>query len=242
MASASGQSAAVAAAATRRPELIVAHDPFERGAEILVDWIRALAQDREEVRLAIPGGSALETVARAVPRLGALWSRVALIWVDERAVPVGDPDSNRGAAQRRGIPLGVATNGPARIVPLFEDGESPEQALARVARCYAVELRGGLDVVVIGLGADGHVASLFPGHAEPNGFVAYVPDSPKPPARRMTLTRAALRSAHHTLLVAAGEEKRSAVQRVLDADPRLPTTGLPGLIVVCDPPCAPEAA
>lgn len=229
-------------ARSRGPELIVAGDPFERGAEMLVAWIPALARDREEIRLAIPGGSALEAVARAVPRLGELWSRVALTWVDERCVPVRDPDSNRGAAMRRGIPVGVAANGPARILPLFEDGESPEQALARVARCYALELRGGLDVAVLGLGPDGHVASLFPDRADGPGFVAYVPDSPKPPTRRMTLTRAALRSAEHILLVVAGAEKRGALQRLLDGDPRLPATGLGGLVVVCDPASAPEAA
>lgn len=233
----------------RRPELLVASDPFERGAEILVDWLRRLARERDRVRLAIPGGSALEVVARAVPRLGALWSRVVLTWVDERCVPVADPESNRGAALRRGIALGIgvgaasAGGGPgARFVPLFEDGESPEQARARVEQCYASELGGGLDLVVLGLGADGHVASLFPGRAEAPGFVAYVADSPKPPAERMTLTRAALLRAEHTLLVAAGAGKRAAVERVFEGDPGLPATGLPGLVIVCDPDCAPEAA
>jgi 6-phosphogluconolactonase len=262
---ASRQGESPASARSRGTELSVAHDPFERGAEILTEWIRVLAQDHEEIRLAIPGGSALEAVARAVPRLGSLWSRVALTWVDERCVPVDDPDSNRGAALRRGIPLGIGggssrslgdgrdTRGsldargareavPARVIPLFDAGESPEQAKARVERCYARDLRGGLDVVVLGLGPDGHVASLFPGRTAASGFVACVADSPKPPERRITLTRAALLRSAQTLLVAAGGEKRGAVQGVLDGDPRLPATGLPGLVVVCDPASAPEAA
>ena len=83
--------------------------------------------------------------------------------------------------------------------------------------------------------AGGHVASLFPGReSSRNGFVAFIPDSPKPPARRITLTRAALASAAHTLLLATGEPKRSALERLCAGDPALPATGLPGLVVVTD--------
>ena len=85
------------------------------------------------------------------------------------------------------------------------------------------------------MGADGHVASLFPDREAPRaGCVAFVPDAPKPPPRRITLTRAALATARHILLVAVGEEKRAALDRLCAGDPRLPATGLPGLVVVTD--------
>ncbi|MBK7951505.1 MAG: 6-phosphogluconolactonase [Deltaproteobacteria bacterium] len=201
-------------------------------SERLVDWLRALAAERPSaaaLRLAISGGSALEVVLRAAPRAGALWRRVALTWVDERCVPLADPDSNRGEAMRRGLLA------PGRIVPLLEDGESPSAAIARYDRCHAEELGGGLDLVVLGLGPDGHVASLFPGRAWPaSGVAAFVADSPKPPARRLTLTRGALAGARHVLLFATGESKREALERVLRGDPTLPATGLPGLVVVTD--------
>jgi 6-phosphogluconolactonase len=142
---------------------------------------------------------------------------------------------------------------PARVLPLFEDGESPQAALARVARGYAETFADGLDVAVLGMGADGHVASLFPDRpasaadsvgsvaglardadGDDVAFVAYVPEAPKAPPRRITLTREALARARHTLLVAAGEEKRSALERLCAGDPELPATGLPGLVVVTD--------
>jgi len=234
--------------ATRSPlafELVVVPDPVARAGRWLADCVRRLAEGPcpAEIRLAIPGGSALAAVARAAAELGEVWRRVALTWVDERCVPVASPDSNRGEAIRQGLlppESGCASApairiSPARVLPLFEDGESPEAALARVARRYAGELAGRLDVVVLGMGADGHVASLFPElPVSTNGCVAFVPDAPKAPSRRITLTRSALATARHTLLVAVGEEKREALARLCAGDPRLAATGLPGLVVVTD--------
>ncbi|MBY0398816.1 6-phosphogluconolactonase [Myxococcota bacterium] len=239
---------------TPAPELIVSADPVARAAALLVEWMHALANEATawpslippatrhaasramnpmhsspEIRLAISGGSALDVVLRAAPLAGPLWRRVALTWVDERCVPLEDPESNRGEAMRRGLPA------PARIVPLLEDGEAPEAAVARYARCYAEELGGGLDLVVLGMGPDGHVASLFPGGPwAQGGVVEFVADSPKPPARRLTLTRGVLSAAHRTLLFATGESKRGALERLLRGDPSLPATGLSGLVVVTE--------
>ncbi len=226
-------------------ELVVAEDPIAHAGSWLADCLRRLATrpGGAEIRLAIPGGSALAAVARAAAELGELWRRVALTWVDERCVPVASRYSNRGEAMRLGIlppAPGIAASrahavSPARVLPLFEDAESPQDALARVARCYAETFVDGLDVAVLGMGADGHVASLFPGLPAPTAdCVAYVPNAPKAPARRITLTREALVRARHTLLVATGEEKRSALERLCAGDPALPATGLPGLVVVTD--------
>lgn len=230
-------------------EVRVSADPVALTADWLVERIRERAadsdasKDRAEVRLAIPGGSALATAERAAAALGEIWGRVALTWVDERCVPVASPESNRGEAMRRGLlpcapgvtAARACAHPPARALPLFEDGEAPERAVARVEKRYAVEFGGGLDVVLLGMGEDGHVASLFPGALEPKPAVAaFVSDSPKPPAHRITLTRRTLASAAHVLLFAAGESKRSALQRLCAGDPKLPATALPGLVVVTD--------
>lgn len=246
-------------------ELVVSAAPFETAGRRIADCVRELASaapraGEREIRLAIPGGSALAAVVHAAALLGPLWQRVALTWTDERCVPVDDPDSNRGAARRAGLLGGAGAGGdapgshavddsttaaagggpgtgsaPARIVPLFEDGESPDAAVARSARRIAAELGDRLDIAVLGMGADGHVASLFPDRDAPRGGeVAHVPDAPKPPPHRITLTRRMLASARHTILVTAGEEKRAALDRLCAGDRRLPATALPGLVVVTD--------
>jgi 6-phosphogluconolactonase len=214
--------------------------PFERAGELLAAALEAVLAEREQVRLAIPGGSALEAVRQAQLRIGRAWRRVRLTWVDERCVPLEDEASNRGAAARRGL-LTTADgaggeSGAAYVLPLYENGETPAQAVGRVERAWKEELCEGLDVVCLGMGPDGHVASLFPG-ARPTraeAWVAHVANSPKPPPSRITLTRAALATAQRVVLVAAGREKRDALARLLAGDPAMPALGLPGMVVVTD--------
>jgi 6-phosphogluconolactonase len=213
----------------RALEPIVASDPFAAAAGFVASALERVAAERGRVRLAVPGGSAAATVAQAAGLLeerGFDFARVLLTWVDERCVPASSPDSNRG-----GLQLGSE---PGVVLPLFTDGERAEDAVARVERELAATFEGALDVVVLGMGADGHVASLFPGRAPPAGRVAHVRDSPKPPTERITLTRAMLATARHTFVVAAGEEKRAALERLVAGDATLPASGLPGLVVCTD--------
>jgi len=223
-----------------RPSVIVDPRPFERAGELLRAAIATVLAESSRVKLAIPGGSALEAVCWAHSHLTWEWRRVVLTWVDERCVPVADDASNRGEAIRRGLlawPAGSASeDGPDFVLPLFEDDESPAAALRRVRALWSSELAEGLDIAVLGMGADGHVASLFPS-ADPQptaDWVAHVADSPKPPSSRITLTRAALATARHLILVAAGEEKREALDRLVAGDPALPAQGLAGLKIVTD--------
>lgn len=216
--------------------LLCADDPFEAAGALLADAVGAVDRSRGATRLAIPGGSALAALGAARRRLGDAWRRVLLTWVDERCVPLAHEESNRGAAYRAGF-LG-ARCAPARELPLFLDGERGEEAAARVESGLGEIFDGALDVLLLGMGEDGHVASLFPGWSAPPGArVAFVASSPKPPPQRVTLTRSMLVTARCTILVAAGETKRAALERLLGGDPTLPAQGLPGLTVVtdCDP-------
>lgn len=223
--------------------LVVDPAPFERAAELLTRVIESVLVERGSVRLAIPGGSALEAAVRARSTLGDRWRSVSLTWVDERCVSFADPESNRGTAARSGLfeatasgdPEPGSARSPARVLPLFRDGESPPAAIARVEQALASGFGDALDVVLLGMGADGHVASLFPGRAEVwPGRVVHVADSPKPPSDRISLTRAFLATARHVILVAAGASKREALRRLLAGDEALPAHGLEGLVVVTD--------
>jgi len=211
-------------------ELVVSADPYGAAAERAADLLPVIARDASRVRLAVTGGSASAAVREAFDRLdkrGFDFARLLLTWIDERCVPVASPESNRGALGKL-PPAGV-------VLPLFEDGESPEDAVARADLGLVRRFGKAIDVALLGLGPDGHVASLFPGRARLLGRVAHVADSPKPPASRITLTRLMLATAQHTLVAARGAEKSEAIARLVAGDPTLAATGLRGLVVFTDP-------
>jgi 6-phosphogluconate dehydrogenase (decarboxylating) len=210
-------------------ELVRAADPFAAAAGRVADAVQQIAAARGRVRLALPGGSAARVgglVAELLAQRGFAFERLLLTWVDERCVPPSSELSNQGATR--------FTPPPGLVLPLYEEGEAPRAAVVRVTGVLAESFGSALDVVVLGLGPDGHVASLFPGRAPPRGLVAHVADSPKPPPDRITLTREMLRTARHTFVVAAGEAKRAALTRLCAGDPELPASGLPGLVVCTD--------
>jgi 6-phosphogluconolactonase len=148
------------------------------------------------------------------------WGRVDFWWGDERFLPSGDPERNE--TQARAALLDALPVPPERIHPMPAsdglDGDDPDAAAER----YAASLGGPFDIVLLGVGEDGHVASLFPGHPEvdiTDLTVSAVRDSPKPPPTRITLTLPVLTSAREVWLVAAGAGKAEAVATALSDGP-----------------------
>ena len=173
-------------------------------------------------QVALTGGSIADAVHREVARLapgaGVDWSRVVVWWGDERYVEAGSPDRNAG--QARAAFLDAVGLDPAHVhemPPASGDGSVDEAATA-----YAATLRehgsGEFEVVMLGVGPDGHVASLFPGHPalDVDDRVAVgLSDSPKPPPERISLTFAALNRSRAVWFLVSGAEKASAVAAAL---------------------------
>jgi len=179
---------------------------------------------------------------RATPARDAVdWARVDFWWGDERFLPSGHPDRNE--TQARASLLDALPVDPARIHPMpaddGPDGADPESAAARYAEELVSAARPGtarlphFDVVLLGVGEDGHVASVFPEHpaAYENRLVSAVRGSPKPPPVRITLTLPAINTAEEVWLLAAGTGKASAVAMALSgAGPvQLPAAGVRGV-------------
>jgi 6-phosphogluconolactonase len=180
--------------------------------------------------VAVPGGS----VATAVfPRLAALdldWSRLDLTWVDERVVPFTDRESNVGLTRELLMtPLGAKS--PRAILPPVDAGD-PARVAARweLALIDALGSPPRLDLAILGMGPDGHVASLFVNHAVVavnDHWTAGVTDAPKPPPRRVTLTVPTFAQAAEIWIVAFGAEKAAAAA----AARRDPASALPVAVV-----------
>lgn len=185
---------------------------------------RAVAE-RGFFALALPGGSVATAFFPALAASGIDWTRADFFFGDERAVPESDPDSNAGLARR--LWLGPAGVSEARVHPVETD--APTLALA--AQRYADTLTRvlgtppRLDVALLGVGPDGHVCSLFPGHAAlaARGWTAEVADAPKPPPRRVTLTLPTLAAAGLVVVVALGASKAPVMREAL-AGADLPVT------------------
>jgi 6-phosphogluconolactonase len=153
------------------------------------------------------------------------WSTVDFWWGDERFLPSGDPDRNE--TQARATLLDALPVDPTRVHPMpaadGPDGPDPEAAAARYAEELAAAARPGtarlphFDVVLLGVGEDGHVASVFPENpiVYETRPVAAVRGSPKPPPIRVTLTLPALNTAEEVWLLTAGAGKASAVGMAL---------------------------
>ncbi|MGP3988078.1 6-phosphogluconolactonase [Streptomyces sp. 3N207] len=155
------------------------------------------------------------------------WSRLDVWWGDERFLPEGDPERNHTQAHEAlldAVPLD-----PARVHAMPpSDGRYVGDAEA-AAEAYATELAAAagtdptvrvpaFDVLLLGVGPDTHVASLFPEHPalrETERTVVGVHGAPKPPPTRLTLTLPAIRSAQEVWLLAAGEDKADAVALAL---------------------------
>ncbi|MBG0563578.1 6-phosphogluconolactonase [Actinoplanes aureus] len=171
----------------------------------------------------LTGGRVAAKVLRAVrdlPGSAAIdWSRVDLWWGDERFLPGGDPDRNE--TQAREALLDKLPLDPARVHAMpASDGPDGDDAGAAAAR-YADELGTPLprfDVLMLGVGEDGHVASLFPEHPvlQETGATAAVHNSPKPPPTRVTLTLSTIQSADEVWLIAAGPDKAAPVGVALE--------------------------
>jgi 6-phosphogluconolactonase len=166
------------------------------------------------------GGAVLRELRDNPARDAVDWSRVDIWWGDERWLPIGDAERNDRQAQD--ALLGSVPVDPARVHPFpAADGHfagDPDAA----AVAYAEELDAAgpprFDVLLLGVGEEGHVASIFPespAAQETRTVVASVHDCPKPPPTRLTMTFPAINGATEVWLMAAGAEKADAVARAL---------------------------
>ena len=180
--------------------------------------IEQALEARGRAIVAFPGGETPKAALALLAKRKIEWADVTILPTDDRLVPPTDPRSNIGALARLFLPL------KARVVPLCA-GETDPVAAGRAADNRLADLEWPLDLAWLGVGEDGHVASIFPGpdfDAALNGpnarrAIGVRPD-PMPadmPVARVTLTKAALVSARTLTLVLTGKAKRKLVEKAL---------------------------
>ncbi|MFN2539263.1 MAG: 6-phosphogluconolactonase [Mycobacteriales bacterium] len=196
-------------------------------ARLLTRLVDAQAQ-RGRASVVLTGGgvgiAALEAVRRAPARAAVDWSRVDVWWGDERFVEAGSAERND--AQARSALLDHVPLDPARVHPMGAPGGPDGDDVDAAARRYADELLRGasddhevplFDVLLLGMGAEGHVASIFPESpaAHDERMVFGVHGCPKPPPSRISLGFRAIQEAREVWVVVAGAEKATAAAMAL---------------------------
>lgn len=175
-------------------------------------------------RIAVPGGRTPDVIYEALLKKEIDWSKVTLVPTDDRLVPGDDPLSNHGKLARFFGGTG------AEIVPLVDGGALGDYREAgRLADARLAQLQWPLDLAMLGVGEDGHTASIFPGPdfdravsgPKERRAVGVHPEAmpAEAPVDRVTLTAEALSSARAVMIVITGDRKRETVERAIDEGP-----------------------
>ena len=186
----------------------------ERAADRMASLISEEVSRSGGCAVALSGGSTPGPILRRLAHASLPWASVRWYFADERCVPPDDPESNY-----RGAKEALFDHAPIAPEHVFRmEGERADQDQA--AADYARLLPEKIHLALLGIGEDGHFASVFPGSPlviEGVRQVAAVHNSPKPPPDRLTLTPAALRGTK-VLMVAVGAGKAAAVRRALQGN------------------------
>jgi 6-phosphogluconolactonase len=204
-----------------RVQVLSSAEELARAASWYVqERVLQAARERGRVLLVLSGGSTPLPVYERLVKLAIPWARIHLFWGDERCIPPEDEQSNYGNARRAllgKVPI------PEKNVHRIQVELGPKEA----AEVYEDELRkffGAdqpvMDLVLLGVGSDGHTASLFPGGPELSEEQRWVAHSQPPPGTepdlpRVTMTLSIINQARAVLFLAAGKDKRPVVSSVL---------------------------
>ncbi|MGR3463210.1 6-phosphogluconolactonase [Limimaricola sp.] len=188
-------------------------------ADRLASELRAAIAADGRASLAVPGGTTPGPVFDTLSAIKLDWDKVHVMLTDERWVPESSDRSNTGLLKRR---LFTAAAAAAHYVPLYAEAERPEEKLDALQADLAPHLP--LSVVLLGMGADMHTASIFPGadqldaalHGEASLVAMRAPGAPEP---RITLSAKVLNNAMRRHIVIIGAEKRAALEKAQGLSP-----------------------
>lgn len=200
------------------------YDDADEMAEAVAGDVQFIIESAIDARgaavIALAGGKTPLPIYEKLARAKLDWKRVTIVPGDDRLVPLGDPLSNVTAIGKVFIPKG------ARVIPLVSDKAEDYKAAGRAADARLQDLHWPLDLCLLGVGGDGHCASIFPGPDYDEALngprerralgVMPEPLPPEAPVARVTLSRAAIVSARALMIAVTGQAKRDVLEAAIE--------------------------
>lgn len=200
------------------------YDDADEMAEAVAGDVQFIIESAIDARgaavIALAGGKTPLPIYEKLAKAKLDWKRVTIVPGDDRLVPLGDPLSNVTAIGKVFIPKG------ARVIPLISATVADYKAAGRAADAILQDLHWPLDLCLLGVGGDGHCASIFPGpdYGEAlNGprerrALGVMPDPlpPEAPVARVTLSRSAIVSARALMIAVTGQAKRDVLEQAIE--------------------------
>ena len=204
-------------------ELIACPNEGALAAAAAERWLRVLSKRRDRAKpytVALSGGRVAQKFFAAVTAKGQAnlewFSNVHFFWADERCVPPDHTDSNFRIAEAELLkPLKIPANQIHRLIGEIDPATGADHAIRELSGITSGNLHAipPLDLVFLGMGEDGHVASLFPGDKEPENPAWFRPViGPKPPPQRLTMGYGLLVAAKEVWVLASGKSKKLALK------------------------------
>ncbi|XP_041971412.1 6-phosphogluconolactonase [Aricia agestis] len=195
----------------------------------LSSYIEKIANDsilnRGKFYVGLSGGSVVKYLCEGLPELETDWSKWVLAFCDERVVPEDSEDSTFGTYCKQLIPKTPLDK--SQFIAIKQGVSAAEAAVDytdKLEKAFGSQ-EFKFDLLLLGMGPDGHTCSLFPGHellSETNLKVAPITDSPKPPPERVTLTFPVINNARNCIFAASGSGKADMIKRILKDKEDLP--------------------
>lgn len=201
-------------------------------ASLISSKISKLTHEQEQVNIVLTGGTVGIQILKKLSELtsGHDLSKLHIWWVDERFVPKNDPERNDLQARNAWINSSTVQAENIHSFPAADGG-----SLDDGAKDFAAEIEESnpqFDLVLLGMGEDGHVASLFPGRVgkQVGDWVVAEANSPKPPSYRLSLSFWAINQGKEVLFMVSGIEKAEAVRQVFAGIGNLPAESISGTL------------
>ncbi|CAG9816408.1 unnamed protein product [Phaedon cochleariae] len=204
-------------------------DVISKLCEIIETTAIESIQNKGLFLIGFSGGSLATFLSKGLPKIKTKdFSQWRIFFCDERLVPVDDADSTYGLYKRSLIDSGAVALKEEQFIQI-KQGVSAEDAAtdyaSQISKFFPGSSLPTFDMLLLGMGPDGHTCSLFPGHPllnETKRWVAPITDSPKPPPSRVTLTFPVINNARVCVFATAGKEKADMLKRILVDQEKLP--------------------